>query len=89
MISFNNDDSGYLSWIRDNRSGYVVNRKVNWLAENLIIHRANCRTLRKTGRNGWTTNGHIKACSNDKEKLVKWAKQNFGHTPLPCMNCKP
>ena len=51
MISFNNDDSGYLDWIRDNQSGYVVNHNADYLVEKLIIHRANCRTIRKTRRN--------------------------------------
>ena len=89
MITFKNDDSGYQNWVRKNHNGYVVNCTPSALAAILSLHRADCSTISIRKRTTLTANGHIKTCANDRERLVKWAKENFGHTPLPCGVCKP
>jgi hypothetical protein len=88
MITFNDDDNGYLAWIQENKSGYVINCSTTFMV-NLSLHRAKCQTLSSRNRTTCTTNGHPKTCSNDREELVNWAKQSFGHRPLPCEICKP
>ncbi|UCE98074.1 MAG: hypothetical protein JSV74_01740 [Dehalococcoidia bacterium] len=90
MITFNNDDNGYLNWIRNNHNGYVINYAHSPLAEILSLHRAGCSTISiKKKQTTWTANGHIKTCANDREELVKWTKERFGHGPIPCGICKP
>ena len=89
MIIFNNDDGGYLKWVQENNNGYVVNYSVYGASANLSLHRAKCQTLSSRNRTTWTTNGHEKACSNDRQELVNWARARDGRKPLPCAICKP
>ena len=89
MITFDENDSGYISWIRNNRNGFVINYTPVGYEERLVLHRARCPTIRGRNRITRTANGHIKVCSNDREELVKQANESFGHKALLCEICRP
>ena len=87
---FEDDDPGYLQWIRVNPQGYVLNGYRPLTADYLIIHRADkkCVTKLRPGAQYWTKND-VKVCSLDIDALVSWAEQNVGGKPKLCGNCRP
>ena len=88
MIVFDNDDCGYLEWVKENRCGYVINCSTT-VVRNLSIHRVDCATISSRKKTTLTTHHHIRACSNDIQELMKWAKEVYGYAPLPCLICNP
>jgi hypothetical protein len=89
MHTFIKDDAGYLDWIRNNPSGFVINSHRFPKSSYLNLHCSICPSIRTSKRSNWTTRSYIKICSNDREELTKWTTENFGRLPHLCGICNP
>lgn len=91
MMEFVDDEEGYLKWLQENPSGFVVNCDRTPNSEYLILHRANCGTIMHAtrGPGNWTTGDYIKVCSLKVSELNEWAEKEIGGQPEPCQRCKP
>ena len=56
MHTFMDDDAGYLGWISEHPEGYVLNLERSFNPTDLMLHRAECRTIRGIPAHGehWT-----------------------------------
>lgn len=87
MELFRNDDAGYRSWIERHADGYIVN--LNTLGKNRsMIHTSRCGHLYEPETTRTHTIAYGKACSQDWQELIAWAKAN-GHTLAECSSCEP
>jgi hypothetical protein len=91
MRIFKDNDAGYLDWIDSHQRGFVVNTFPRPDPRYLILHRANCLTIRGKPARGdrWTTRQLIKACSEPGADLRQWARQNVGGDLHLCGLCLP
>jgi hypothetical protein len=87
MIQFVDDDSGYLSWIARNPSGWVVNSNRNPTAGYIVLHRASCSFVSGEPTRGrcWTKE-YSKTCGTQPE-LRQWAQGRLGRQPTACSHC--
>ena len=85
------DNRAYLGWPANHPTGFVVNAERNPRPEYLILHRATCGTITGVPARGsrWTTGGFLKACSEDRADLERWAQDQVGGTLHPCGLCRP
>jgi hypothetical protein len=62
MRTFEDDDTGYLTWVESHQHGFVVNSYRRPDPRYLILHRATCGTItgRPARRERWTTGDFIK-----------------------------
>jgi len=76
IIEFVNDDGGYLAWLRDHPTGYVLNCEPNRKPTYLMLHRARCWTISGEPSSGrsWTSI-YQKVCSDSRGELDRWATQ--------------
>ena len=90
MEQFKDDDGGYVRWVQENPSGFVVNTSRNPSASYLVLHRATCHTITGTRTAGprWTAD-YIKVCSLHRMELQVWAQQKVGGMLTPCPFCQP
>src|SRR6478736_4129639 len=86
---FVDDDPGYLRWLSEKPSGFVVNSHRRPASNYLVLHRASCNHINSPNRSNWTTKGFIKTCSTDITALENWARQATGGHLRPCDVCKP
>ncbi len=86
---FDNDDEGYLTWVRTWPGGYVLNCERTLHPNYLMLHRANCDTITETGPQAttWTVHEYIKVCSTDRHRVKQWARDQTGSDPTPCQLC--
>ena len=87
-VQFVDDEDGYLRWLAENPSGFVVNSHRSPVADYLVLHRASCRWINTGARNNWTTTGYIKTCSASVPPLVAWAARVATGRLQPCGACK-
>jgi hypothetical protein len=91
LIIYLDEEKSYRSWVGRHPEGFVV----DWLRpptrRQPMLHRATCAIVRqaKSKRTRWTSGRHLKACSLDLGKLVAWARQESGHEPGYCQDCRP
>jgi hypothetical protein len=89
---FNNDDESFRKWLTANRAGYVLNcyKATSPSGGPYMLHLATCYTLET---NNLTTTQFYKVCSNNREKLINWAKEQAlkrGYDELSrCTKCNP
>lgn len=93
---FENDEPGYLDWIRNNRGGYVLNLNRPPTQRYLVLHKACCSDIRnQSARRGpaqFTGGKYAKLCASDAESIVAWVSE---HVPGPlsftslCKRCRP
>lgn len=91
MQRFENDDGGYLRWLRHNPTGYVLNVLRTHSHHGVMLHRATCHTIQNESfrGSGWTTNFYVKVCSSGREPLRQWALRNVATLPPDCLKCRP
>jgi hypothetical protein len=91
MHSFRDDDAGYLAWVENHPEGFVVNADRSPRAEELVLHKANCFSIRnpKKPAGAWTHRAYIKVCSEVPAELERWARDETGGTLRPCGQCHP
>ena len=84
------DDPTYLSWMKANPGGFVLNSYNPARQGYLILHRATCHTITGTPANGrsWTKD-YSKTCSVSREDLEDWTRHSFGDGPKRCGICDP
>jgi len=87
--TFVNDDDGYLKWLRQNPTGFVVNSFAWPSPKYLILHRATCGTISTPTRTNWTTTGYIKKCAPHRSELEKWAANEVRGRLNHCQICNP
>lgn len=95
---FDGDDAMFLCWTTEFPDGYVVNLRRRLDPGYVVLHRANCRTL-KTHRNaennpgGFTERNYVKACSETVTDLEEFVADRFGiQRPFfskRCSTCDP
>lgn len=91
IVSFVDDDTGYLAWIAAHPKGYVLNCERTPTPRYLVLHRADCHTV--APRNAadariWTT-AYRKVTSLTAEDLISWAERETAASPAPCRICRP
>ena len=87
---FVDDDRGFVSWLRANPGGFVVNTARKPTAGYLKLHRATCRTISGTPPRGSTwTKDYVKACAPTVRQLSSWAMTQVGGTLGFCGTCHP
>ncbi len=88
MITFDNDEAGYLHWVDVNPNGFVINTpKVSGSFPDML-HRAICRHITTDQRTNYTTTEFKKLCSLDKAELVDWGTRQSKDF-RECKHCKP
>lgn len=93
---FDNDEPGYLDWIRSNPAGYVLNLNRPPTQNYLVLHRASCRHIRVhlpgRGAAQFTGGKYAKLCAPDVEAIVAWVAEQvpgpLSFTGL-CKQCRP
>jgi hypothetical protein len=85
---FKHDDAGYLRWVVDNQSGFIVNIDyAHALADYPMVHRATHKALTTDARENYTTGLYYKVCSNDLSALQAWARRETGKELAECQIC--
>jgi hypothetical protein len=90
VITFHNDDAGYLEWIQDNPLGYLINCQVNPSSRYVVLHRASCHTIsgRPTRGREWTAQ-YKKVCAKVSRELEEWSLAVVNVPPQRCGTCNP
>ncbi len=47
LYVFKNDDLGYLQWVGENQSGYILNTRKIPDPDYMVLHRARCSTIKR------------------------------------------
>jgi hypothetical protein len=89
MVTFEDDDHGYLAWLAAHPNGYVVNTTRPPSRRYLKLHAAICRTIRGVPPNGttWTAGQYAKICAPTRGELGRWARRHFGANIDHCGHC--
>ena len=85
---FEDAESEYLEWLAAHPEGYVLNSERHPKPNNLVLHRARCKSISTTWSN-YTTRDYIKTCSESRDQLAQWARSADGGHPRDCALCKP
>jgi len=80
MRTFASDDAGYIAWLAQHPTGWVINAKRNPSASYVKLHRADCATISELqhGYSRWTTGEYIKICAEHRPELERWARSHLG-----------
>lgn len=89
LVTFVDDDLGYLRWTAAHPKGFVVNAERRPRAAYLILHRASCRSVIGSPARGlhWTLD-YIKICARHLQPLDTWAAKVGGRLQH-CRLCQP
>ncbi|WP_010148387.1 hypothetical protein [Serinicoccus profundi] len=87
MEKFVDDDDGFLRWITQHQGLFVLNTHRSPRADNLRLHRADCRLFAGIPPNGkhWTAT-YVKFCGS-RDELERWALGTVGGDVWPCSVC--
>ena len=92
VVSFLDDDDGYLGWLDAHPDGYVVNSDRVPRATYIVLHRAECRTINPALAGGaektWTI-AYRKTCADDVAHLTGWVTAAVGDGAKACGLCRP
>jgi len=96
-IYFTDDDAGYLRWLGDHPSGYVVNTWRLPSPNYMVLHRANCRSISEytahSAPGAFTERQYSKACAETVSDLRRWVRANGqpdgSFTSEACPRCRP
>lgn len=93
VVSFLDDDDGYLRWLDAHPGGYVVNSDRVPKAAYVVLHRAECRTINPAFLAGgaertWTI-AYRKTCADDLAGLARWVRAAVGDGAKACGLCRP
>lgn len=76
MRLFDSNDAEYLTWLASNPKGFVVNSERNPRPQNIVVHRATCRSISRSRAAGaYTERQYIKVCGDSIAELSSWVKQ--------------
>ena len=87
MMTFMDDDAGYLAWLEANPQGFVLNTHRNAQPNYLRLHTSTCQRIHGTPANGahWTST-YVKRCGTRPE-LEAFASQVVGGETWVCPTC--
>ena len=88
VVTFVDDEAGYLNWLESNPAGFVINAYRKPTASYMVVHRAVCGHMNSENRTNYTKD-YSKACSNDINQLLDWFRKRVGANPRQCPVCKP
>ncbi|MHB1510122.1 MAG: hypothetical protein ACYCST_12155 [Acidimicrobiales bacterium] len=90
IMHFVDDEDGYLAWLEDHPTGFVVNCERDPKASYLVLHRADCTSVSGMPARGvlWT-HTYKKVCAGSVAELDTWARDIVGTVPSRCGRCKP
>lgn len=88
------DISGYRYWLEHNPNGYVLDRHRAGTNFGGLLHKVSCTQYLWPAGNlaGALSTGRYKACSNDRDALLRWAEYihpNPPERPELCTACEP
>jgi hypothetical protein len=90
MVTYLDDDAGFIEWRDSHPRGFIVNHDRVPAARYLKVHHATCWTLEgalpRHGGN-WTT-AYAKRCDRDLDALRRWAR-SIGGELQACAFCSP
>ncbi len=88
MLTFDNDEAGYLRWVDANPGGFVINvpKRSGDFPDRL--HRASCPHITTQRRTNYTTTTFKKICSVDRRELVDWEARHSSDF-RKCKHCEP
>jgi 5-methylcytosine-specific restriction protein A len=93
MESFDNDDGGFMAWMKQNPDGFVINSGRTPRSAYAMYHKANCTHLsflRPWQLQGGFTRQYIKVCSNNLQELLTWRMQHRSRAQdIYCQTCAP
>ena len=87
MYTFRDDEAGYLAWVTDNPTGYVLNVPRQGTSVAIVLHSASCRSISGAFTN-YTTTDYYKICAHDQDPLIAWADVQ-PQTLQRCGRCQP
>lgn len=93
VITFAQDDEGYLEWTDRHPAGYVINTMRPPNPRYLVLHRATCYHIttpdHRFSSTSWTGNDYSKVCGPRRADLFAWTRRQFGSDPARCQHCDP
>jgi hypothetical protein len=88
MVTFDNDEQGYLRWVEANPHGFVINAPKSGSGFPYMLHKATCGSITTSKQTNYTTTDFKKICSLNREELVVWGDNDSDDFRL-CALCKP
>jgi hypothetical protein len=77
---FDGNDAAYQAWLVANPRGYVVNTRRSKRPAYMVLHRADCATIRRLSgmarRGGFTERSYIKVCAVEIGALRDWVRRH-------------
>jgi hypothetical protein len=93
MFDFSDDDDGYLGWLRDSPTGFVLNVRRNPDSNYTVLHRATCATIARPRDDGaYTARGYRKVVASDVDELRSYTRslgRPDGSFSVACGHCSP
>ncbi|HZP57047.1 MAG TPA: hypothetical protein VFC53_05780 [Dehalococcoidia bacterium] len=90
MVIFEDDDDEYLGWLDRHPHGFVINSTRPASASYLVLHAAQCTTIRgRPTRGTYWTRDYVKVCAETTDALQAWARREFGSAAKACERCAP
>ena len=80
---FEDDDEGFLQWIRSHPDGYVINAVRGDRPREAWLHQAQCPLI--TQSKVALTKEYVKYCGTGRASLREWCKRRLG--PKPSEGC--
>lgn len=79
-------EAAYLAWLNSNPKGYVLNCSDHPPEQHYpMLHNSACWTIGREAKH--FSGASFKACSNNKETLMKWAVKNARVAQSVCRWC--
>jgi hypothetical protein len=88
MVTFVDDETGYLQWMAANPNGFVINAPKRSGDFPDMLHRASCVHISSPKRTNYTTTDFKKICSLDRGELLDWGAK-YSDDFRKCKHCKP
>jgi hypothetical protein len=87
VTSFNNQDEQFELWRDTHPAGFIVNHDPVPTPSYVVLHRADCASLRRTNGSNWTVS-YGKTCGERLDDIRSWARKRM-LDPRPCGMCTP
>jgi hypothetical protein len=84
MLTFDDNEAGYLKWVNDNPKGFVINVPKQHVLVPDMLHKASCTHITTDQRTNYTTGDYKKLCFVDRKELADYS----GDFQV-CKVCKP
>lgn len=93
MHDFSDDDDGYLCWIKDNPTGFVLNVRHNPGAAYTVLHRSACQSISRPRDDGaYTARNYRKVVAGTVDELRNYTRslgRSDGSFSGACGHCDP